>query len=392
LGGRTTLLLIVAGAALLVGRLFYLKGDQAWRYWNIPTVQPAFVDLRILTAGSESNELGYNPDLENPRDPFGRRFNLPAVWHLFFHLGLDQSDTSWLASILIGAFLAGLALFSWNLPLPAGLLVLLAALSPPVMLAFERGNVELLIFFLFALALSLRSEAASGLLALAAMLKIFPIFGLTALLRLPKNLFFRWSAGVVIAFILYVALTFENFRRIFGNTEKGFDLSYGALTLGLYALQAGAARPTYITVTVVSCLAVFGLLVLALGMVNRRAGGLPAQEPRQLDAFRLGAGIYLGTFLLGSNWDYRLMFLLFTLPQLLEWARQVKLAQFTLAAVGISLGYLWLLRLTPLAYFLDEFANWLVFAGLLYLFLASAPDWLRGEIRSFFERRRMKTA
>jgi len=382
----------MAGSALVVGGLFYFKGDQAWRFWNIPTIQPAFIDLRMLTAGSESHALGYNPDLENPRDPFGRPFNLPALWHLFFYFDLDQSDTGWLASILIGAFLAGLALFSWNLPLPASLLVLLAAISPPVMLALERGNVELLIFFLFALALSLRSEAAGALLALGAMLKIFPIFGLTALLRLPKNLFFRWSAGAVIAFVLYAAMTLENFRRIFGNTEKGFDLSYGALTLGLYALQAGASRPAYIAVTVVSFLSVFGLLVLALDLVYRRGGGLSALEARQLDAFRLGAGIYLGTFLLGSNWDYRLMFLLFTLPQLLEWARQTRLAQFTLAAIGVSFCYLWLLRLTPLAYFLDELANWLVFAGLLYLFLASSPDWLRQEIRGFFERRNPKTA
>ena len=107
------------GLAFVLGGLFYFRGNQTWRFWNIPTIQPAFIDLRIITAGSESHALGYNPDLENPRDPLGRPFNLPALWHVFFYLGLDQSDTGWLAAILIGTFLAGLALFSWNLPRPA---------------------------------------------------------------------------------------------------------------------------------------------------------------------------------------------------------------------------------------------------------------------------------
>jgi len=37
-------------------------------------------------------------------------------------------------------------------------------------------------------------------------------------------------------------------------------------------------------------------------------------------SFCFGAGIYCGTFLLGSNFIYRLMFLLLCLPQLQDWS------------------------------------------------------------------------
>jgi hypothetical protein len=80
----------------------------------------------------------------------------------------------------------------------------------------------------------------------------------------------------------------------------------------------------------------------------------------------LGAGIYAGTFLLGNNWDYRLIFLLFTVPQLAEWTRQkngffTTLARITLGALIVSCWYLVLVKWFsifkyghPLAYLLDE--------------------------------------
>ena len=39
-------------------------------------------------------------------------------------------------------------------------------------------------------------------------------------------------------------------------------------------------------------------------------------------AFLFGASIYCGTFMLGTNFVYRLMFLLLCLPQVLDWARE----------------------------------------------------------------------
>lgn len=388
--GRKRYWFLLLCLSALTGLLFLLGGAKAWELWNIPVIQPNFNDLRILTAGAESHALGSNPDLANPRHPYGRPFNLPKIWHLLFYAGIDQGDTAWLAGTLILSFFIGLWIFPGRLDRPGAWLLALSVFSPPVMLAFERGNVDLFIFFLSAISLVFLTRSgwlATVVLALSALLKIFPLFGTVALLRLEKERFVRRAALILGVFAVYAALTFDNFRLIFANTEKGFQFSYGAGVLGLYALDASGLRWMYAMVTLFSYLLVIGLLLLALCQVDRRGQALPASEPRHLDAFRLGAGIYLGTFLLGSNWDYRLMFLLFVLPQLLSWARSNGLARVTLGGILLSMGSLWIAALIGrVAFFLDEAANWLAFAGLLYLLLASAPGWIKGEINAFFLR------
>ena len=63
-------------------------------------------------------------------------------------------------------------------------------------------------------------------------------------------------------------------------------------------------------------------------------------------AFAFGAGIYCGTYLLGTNFIYRLMFLLLCLPQLQDWQirRSGKDKAAAIAEQGlfvIVLGVLW---------------------------------------------------
>ena len=61
-------------------------------------------------------------------------------------------------------------------------------------------------------------------------------------------------------------------------------------------------------------------------------------------AFLFGAGIYCGTYLLGTNFIYRLMFLLLCVPQLQDWQRSdgEKAAGIELGLFGTVLGVLWL--------------------------------------------------
>jgi len=95
----------------------------------------------------------------------------------------------------------------------------------------------------------------------------------------------------------------------------------------------------------------------------------------------MGAGMYIGTFFIGNNWDYRLIFLLFTLPQLSDWATQrnpvtKRIAVFTLIVLFWSLWYLVIRILLIHTIFLwayissllDETANWALFAALIFSF------------------------
>jgi len=130
------------------------------------------------------------------------------------------------------------------------------------------------------------------------------------------------------------------------------------------------------------------LAMITLAIRHRPSAIKTPADLRNQQAFWLGAGIYIGTFLLGNNWDYRLMFLLFTLPQLAGWARGkngffTAITRITLGALIVSSWYLFLDKWFSffkhghqLAYLLDESANWILFAGLIYLFIYSLPDWL----------------
>jgi hypothetical protein len=116
-------------------------------------------------------------------------------------------------------------------------------------------------------------------------------------------------------------------------------------------------------------------------------GPAPARSTH-LDGFRIGASIFIGTFLLGASWNYRLLFLLLVVPQLLEWIEAegttARLATWVLGGVAFTLwsSFLsrWLsMRLTTVVFLLKESANWMLLFALLYLLLQTLPSWVKAK-------------
>jgi predicted ferric reductase len=113
----------------------------------------------------------------------------------------------------------------------------------------------------------------------------------------------------------------------------------------------------------------------------------------------MGASIYVGTFLLGNNWDYRLAFLVLLVPQLVEWMhsfhRMYRVAAWmSIILVLLSCWHLWIVQMPPVPLLysehdpkrfwmvLDEVFNWMLFASLAYLLVASMPEWVKELARS----------
>jgi hypothetical protein len=102
-------------------------------------------------------------------------------------------------------------------------------------------------------------------------------------------------------------------------------------------------------------------------------------------ALHVGALIYLGTFAAANNFDYRLIFLLLTFPQLVEWAsmpahRLSGLARATLVAIIVLL---WVGSLSHWLDLWDELASWAV-AGLLTAVVAATLPRLDAVRKSVF--------
>ena len=85
------------------------------------------------------------------------------------------------------------------------------------------------------------------------------------------------------------------------------------------------------------------------------------------------------------------IFLILAIPQLVAWmytrARGFSLIPLlTLSAMFLSLWSFFIMRILgrKLTFLLEEFSNWIVLAGLLYLFFASVPDWFKDYLRRPF--------
>lgn len=391
-GRRLFLLLALAGAALLPLLMASLGPDRTWSLWNIPTMHPCFADARAITAGAESHRAGFDPLVKNPADPWHRVMNYPRAWQELFRLGIDQRSTVAVALVMIAAFLAGLLLFVDRIDRRTAWLLALALFSPAVMMGIERANLVLVIFFLCAAALVVlrrNAVAAALLLTFAGVLMYYPFLGLICLLRARRRTFL-WLGGAGVAVgVVYLALTRNDIRLVLRGIDRGTFESYG-LNVGWMATRQMTHSPTATTVVaVLSALLLLGAIAVLVRSARRGLAPAATPEPQHLDGFRLGAAIYAGTFLLGNNWDYRLMFVLFCLPQLVDWTRDgrrelARAARVTLTALLVSLWMQFFFRFARyvphggyVVLMLDEAANWLLLGGLLYLLPAAMPEWLR---------------
>jgi hypothetical protein len=403
--GRKVLLIIILLALAMIGLSFRLYGyENTWHLWNIPTLMPAFTDLRLLPGSAESYRAGFNPIYDNPGDPLGRHFNYPFAWYFVFYTGIKQEDTIWIGGLLALGYLLCSWVFSRRVGPVAACLMAIVLFSPASMLAVERGNVDLFIFILCTLALLFlesRTWAAVVILMIASFLKLFPIFGLVIFLFENRTRFWKILLFALVIFLGYAVLTYSNISASFAYTEKGAELSYGVNVIPLYLEQQLHSKQLFNLLTPIFSFAGLGLCLFAF-YLGSKSGPLDVTESRHLAAYRLGAMTYIGTFFIGNNWDYRLIFLLFAVPQLVEWATESpvrKSARWTLLSIVIACWYLIYLDVfdvlpigRSIAYFLDQTVKWGLFTGLCYFFLASAPEWLRMEVRKVFEMRKQKLA
>ena len=391
---------------LLILSLFNTIGYfQTWKLWKVPTYEETFLDFRLIPGSVESFKNGFEPTVKNAYDPHHRIFNYPFFWRLFFYTGITQEDTIWVSISMIVLFFIGVFLFPEKLSISGAVGMLLVLFSPASMLLYERGNVDLFVFFICVMAVlatSYSAYLATGLILFAAIMKLFPILGLAALLRESKRKFFWLSGASVLVLLTYMIITWDSVKASWTKTMRGDGLSYGTNILTTrYELQLTQTLSQWFSSPQIKILLQYGLLAAALVLLlvfvvlalrDREEVDILAE--RNLAAFRMGAAIYVGTFLLGNNRDYRLAFLVILVPQLVEWMRSSRKA-YRLAAISsmvlvlLSCWHLWIKELPAVSILysvddpkrfwviLDEIFNWILFACLAYLLFASAPEWVK---------------
>jgi Glycosyltransferase family 87 len=399
-GRRDGRLFVAAALACYFGTILTVSlatdAFDLWRYLGVLHIKGPFEDMRVITSGWECTRRGIDVLAENPCDPFHREMNYPRIWTELAPLGLGQGSTVALSLAAWVAFYLAVFLSVGRLTLGEGIVYSAVLLSPSVMLGVASANNDLLIFALVAAAVSAlharRSvvrAASYGLFLLAALLKLYPVFAFTVLLRQAPRRAALALAFSLIVFALYVAATLDDLRLIDRGTPRPTRIAYGASVLAKGVENRFAHLPGsgVLAESPTRALLYAGSLLLASGLAVWLAGRLrpmpeAARTDRTFDAFLAGASIYVGTFFVpGTNWDYRLVFLLLTIPQLLRWIEGVgPLA--TASAYGLAgvVGTLWLSRL-PWILPLDEVLNLALVVFFAAVLLQAAPSWLRRSLR-----------
>jgi hypothetical protein len=407
--GKIFLIVATGLIWLLILVLFKIYGyEKTWQLWKVPTEMPPFLDFRLIPGSAESFLRGFEPTLKNPFDPRERLFNYPMFWRLFFYSGVTQADAIWIGTGMIVLFFIGVFLFPQHLRIDTAAWMLLVAFSPAAMLLYERGNVDLIVFALcivIVLAGSYSVYLATLLLMAGTIVKLYPFFGISILLKESRAKFLWLSAACLVVLVLYVAVTWESISSAWNLTARGKFISYGAYVF-FYRYEESFSRylAQWFPDSQVNLILKLGPIVLAFlfilvaGILALRNPGFPqASSERNLSAFRMGASIYIGTFLLGNNWDYRLAFLILVIPQLLEWTRSRSgahpyIARLMVFAVIASCWHflIWYsphLTFSPgsqeVLFVIDEFMNWMLVPGFAYLLFASFPNWAR-ELAGYF--------
>lgn len=387
-------------ASLVIGLviLLFFKAygyDETWKLWRVPVQHPQFADFRLIPGSAESYREGFEPTQKNPGDPHKRIFNYPAFWRLFFYTNITQDDTVWIVTVMLVLFFAGVFLFPQNITVLDSIGMLIVIFSPAAMLLYERGNVDLIVFFLcvlIVLSIDYSPFITTALLIFAMVVKLYPLFGVTVLLKESKSRFLGLFLGCFGVLGIYLYETFKSFKASWGLTMRGAEISYGANVLFLRYNQYFS---DLLGVPFTAPLLKYGPIVLAfvlimvagiIGITQHEV--LASSSARNLAAFRMGASIYVGTFLLGNNWDYRLAFLILVMPQILQWSKHPdgnygSIAKVLLVLVLISCWHfmVWfapsLVNVRELLFGIDELANWMLVVGFSYLLCASMPDWLK---------------
>jgi hypothetical protein len=343
--------LAIALAVLLFG------WTPTWRTLTVPTDQPLFSDMRSVQGAIEAVHHGLNPQVVNPADPWHRTMDYPIVWERIaerLHFEVEADYLSFEIALVV-AFLASVAGMVWWSP---SWWLVAAAFSSSILLLVERGNNDLAVFSLVCLAQAVPLAAGLGILFVAALLKLYPVLCWPAFIRTRNTLIL----AVVLGAALFLLLQ-DELGAIHKAQPMRAYLSYGSPSFS-YAFKVMG----HVTVPGVLISAV--LVIAALGALLLFAHHIRFVQDARFEArrrfFYAGAFVFLGTFVLGSNWDYRLTFLLFCVP-LLATLKSAVFRRTLLIVLLVSLNHSALGTWFGLAgYAVNELAK-----GMLFVLLAA---------------------
>ena len=291
--------------------LYRLVGTTHYGVW--------FLDSFAILASSDALARGLDPYVPNPLDYFNRPHVYTHWWLRLHDIGLTRASNFWVGLTVVATFFAAAVAFlrprGWRELEWFG--VMLG--SPPVLLAVNRANNDLVIFVLLAPVVPclldgrrLVRMAAIALIAVAAGLKFFPA---------SAGLILLAGAGVTVREVRERLALAVAVLAVVGFDLAGDLAGIGKLAPNAFGLMTFAATnlPAELGVPRVYGGAV-GWMVAAgivVGFWRSRCLEGWVIAPRETGAwlsFVLGAVVLTACFFAGTNFSYRWVFALWLAP------------------------------------------------------------------------------
>lgn len=213
------------------------------------------------------------------------------------------------------------------------------------------------------------------MILLSAVVKIFPIFAILA----AKNLKENWISIclILLIFLIYILVNIQDIKLMKAGIPQPTAFAYGIDIIWMF-IKDKFNNNVYLIFKYFSYFYVIILIFISYKVRNINSLKISFTNDTTFISFKVGAIIYITTFLINNNWDYRLVFLIFTIPQLYTWVisktLNIYIRNGALISLLLIIHTMWYLKINLFYSFnmyFDEISNWLLFTLLFLLFTVS---------------------
>ena len=298
-----------------------------WGFLKVPPVLPPFSDFDALNIFLSYKQDGFNPYFENPEShPIHKFLIYPSVWLnltdiLYLNKDINFKIVSFL--ILFTYFYVFIDFYLRFKNKIFGFFLIIFFFSTSNFLLIERLNVEIILFcFTYFAVVNKKVIIQFIFYFISLILKIFPIFSIFIFVS-KKKLFFL----TLVFSIIYLILIREEIVLISKNViEYALISAYGAVSIskGLYyySMKFGYLinddNYQLFKIAIIMLFLLYGLFLFLINFSFSKSKEILKEISIEEKMFLAGAGIFIGTYAISANFDYRLIFLTLTFPYLIN--------------------------------------------------------------------------
>jgi hypothetical protein len=300
---------VVFGISVLSGRPL-----QEWLvHLGVPALNHLFSDMKLVGVWCDWSSFGRNPFLDPPEDLAGRvlRMNYPPIFLATRWIGLSSSNFYFYGIIFSTIFYVMVASLAQPRSVNSAMIWIAIVCSPAVVFAVERANFDLLVFsFLVLSVIAMSKPWISALcILIPSLLKFFPIVGLASIIGSGRRGWVVFSLGLAV-FAIYLLGIRAWLPFIFGSLDGNVSCAFGASVL-----PAKFGKPDFQLIAQ----GIFAVLGVIAGVAGIICGGkVSGVSEKAAFAARLGLPIFLLLFLSGAQFDYKTIFLILSVPAIIE--------------------------------------------------------------------------